>query len=387
MSLRGRRAWSPEASSELAALLRLLAAQPWLVRGRHDEQIAAVRRNLPALRDVYARLGWVLVVERDLVRLRKSPPPRRAAWARSGPPPEACSWFFVVVAAAESLPPRVGLARLVASARAVAAEASLPVDGEIRERRAIAHALRLLDQRGVIETLDGDVASFVHDEDAPVLLGIHHTRLVHVIANYGAADPVTDPLGWLEATERERDPARRMRRRLIDDAVVHVSDLGPDEADWLSRRVRGDDGGPLATAFGLHLERRAEGAAFVVPDEAYRHGHELGPLAFPAPGTVPHAALSLCERAGATGSMLDAPGPGWRGLAELEVMRALADLASRAAGGRGGLRQELLDDHARFATEIRELLGGLGLVRVDAAQRWWFSPATQRWKRPEQVDE
>src|SRR6266545_4992959 len=76
-----RRRWAPEASAETAAVLRLLAVRPWLVSGRDDEAIAAVRRNLPSVRDALSRLGWVFVVERDLVRLRKSPPVRRAAWA------------------------------------------------------------------------------------------------------------------------------------------------------------------------------------------------------------------------------------------------------------------------------------------------------------------
>ena len=148
---RARRAWAPEAGAEVAALLRLLVWQPWLVAGRDDDAIAAVRRNEGALRDVFGRLGWVLVAERDLVRLRKSPPPRPAAWAAQGPNPLTCSWFFLLVAAAESMPPKVALAQLVTAARAAAAEAGVAVTGKIDERRAIVAALRLLDERGVVE--------------------------------------------------------------------------------------------------------------------------------------------------------------------------------------------------------------------------------------------
>src|SRR5712692_6580193 len=109
---RSRRAWAPEADGETAAALRLLAVRPWLVAGRDEEAIAAVRRNLPAVREAIARLGWVLVVERDLIRLRKSPPVRRSAWAADGPSPLISSWFFLLVAAAESMPPRVGIGQL-----------------------------------------------------------------------------------------------------------------------------------------------------------------------------------------------------------------------------------------------------------------------------------
>lgn len=381
-----RRRWAPEASAETAAVLRLLSVRPWLVSGRDDEAIAAVRRNLPGVREALSRLGWVLVVERDLVRLRKSPPVRRAAWAADGPTPLQASWFFLLVAGAESVPPRVGLAQLVTAARASAAEAGLPVTHDISERRAIVRSLRMLDERGVVVKVEGEIEGFIEDEDAPVLLAVHHARLAHVVANYAPGDPTQDPGGWLEQVEREPDPARRMRRRLIDDAVVHLVDLDAAEADWLSRRVRSDDGAPLASAFGLRLERRVEGAAFVVPEDAFRYLHELGPTAFPAPGTVPHAALLLAEYAATNGTLsagADGPGGGWRGLQEEDVVHHTRRLAASRADGRGGWRRELAEDPARLAGEVRALLAGLDLVRVRPAgtgvRWWWFSPATARW--------
>jgi uncharacterized protein (TIGR02678 family) len=326
-----------------------------------------------------------LVVERDLIRLRKSPPVRREAWAADGPTPLQASWFFLLVAAAESVAPKVGLAQLVTAARVAAAEASLPVTHDVAERRAIVRALRMLDDRGVVVQMEGDVEGFIEDENAPVLLAVHHSRLAHVIANFGPGDPAQDPASWLEQLEREPDPARRMRRRLVDDAAVYVADLDEQEADWLSRRVRGDDGAPLAMAFGLHLERRAEGAAFVVPEDAFRHLHQLGPAPFPAAGTVPHAALLLCEHAAICGtpSAEEGPGPGWRGIREDELARHLSTLATQRAEGRGGWRRELAEDPLRLADEVRALLAGLDLVRVasaaDGARTWWFSPTSGRW--------
>src|SRR5207247_168331 len=81
---------------------------------------------------------------------------------------------------------------------------------------------------------------YVRDAGAEVLLAVHHTRLAHVIANVGPAEPDRDAAGWLAAVEREPDPARRMRRRLVDDTLVHTDDLDEAEAAWLSRRVRPD---------------------------------------------------------------------------------------------------------------------------------------------------
>ncbi|CAL9328281.1 hypothetical protein SUDANB106_00018 [Streptomyces sp. enrichment culture] len=388
MHRRRRKAWRPEADAEAAALLRRLAATPWLIGGRHDELIAAVRRNEHALRSAVARLGWVLIIERDLVRLRKSPPPRPQAWAFPGPSPAACSWFFLLLAAAESMPPRTALGHLVTQAHAAAAEAGLPTHHDIAERRAILAALHMLDDRGVVERLDGDLDSYLHDEQAPVLLAVHHTRLAYVIANPGTLDPAADPHAWLEQAQREPDAARRMRRALVDDTCVHTALLDDAEAQWLSQRVRGDDGGPLADAFGLVLERRAEGAAFVVPDEAYRHFHELGPMPFPAPGTIAHAALLLLDHAALHGTADNAPGPGWRGLTEGAVAEALTAFGTNNASGRGGWGTEYVQDPLLLAGKVRDLLTGTHLVRLTPTApqtgektipMWWFAPSTGRW--------
>jgi hypothetical protein len=165
-----------------------------------------------------------------------------------------------------------------------------------------------------------------------------------------------------------------------------VADLDSAEADWLSRRVRGDDGAPLASAFGLHVERRLEGAAFVVPDDAFRYLHELGATPFPAPGTVPHAALLLSEYAntiGIAGSSSVGPGTGWRGLSEVEVEAHVSALCRERASGPGGWRRELAETPALLIAEIFRLLHTLGLLRrhsdATGAWQWWFSPAMSRW--------
>jgi len=387
-ALRRRKAWHPEAAAEAAALLRRLASTPWLVGGRHDDLIAAVRRNEHALRAAVARLGWVLVIERDLVRLRKSPPPRPHVWAAQGPSPVSCSWFFLLLAAAESMPPRIALGHLITQAHAAAAEAGLPTHHDIAERRAILAALHMLDDRGVVERLDGDLDSYLHDEQAPVLLAVHHTRLAYVIANPGTLDPATDAHAWLEQAQREPDAARRMRRALVDDTCVHTALLDETETQWLSQRVRGDDGGPLADAFGLALERRAEGAAFVVPDEAFRHFHELGLMPFPAPGTIAHAALLLLDHAALHGTAHNGPGPGWRGLAEEHVVDALTAFAGNNASGRGGWGAEYAQDPLLLAGKVRDLLTGTNLTRLTCSElstgekttsMWWFAPAAGRW--------
>jgi uncharacterized protein (TIGR02678 family) len=376
-----RTIWHPEANREVAGVLRLLMLRPWMVAGRDDDTIAKVRLHAEALRDILARLGWVLVVERDLVRLRKSPPDRRDAYAAAGPNPRTCQWFFCFVAAAESMGRRVTLGTFVAAAQAAAAEAGIAVTGDMGERHARFAALRMLTARGVIEELDGTVADYLHDEDPPVLLAVHHTRLLHVIANYSPDhDPANEPEAWLEAVERESNVARRMRRRLVDGTLVHVSDLDDAEADWMSRRLR-DDGAPLAEAFGLHLERRSEGAAFVVSALDANPARNLGPLPFPASGTVAHAALLVCNWMVA--AAVDAPErPGWRRVADAALATKLTELAEAQQSGSGGWSAELAADPAgRLRAEVVAFLQGLDLVRADGGD-WLFSPAIARWPAP-----
>src|SRR5260370_26810864 len=137
---RPRRAWSPEGGVEAAEMLRLLALRPWLVAERDDDAMAKVRQNLPEIRSALGRLGWALVVERDLIRLRKSPPVRRAAWAALAPSPPACTWFFLLVAAAEAMSPAVALGKLVAAAKTAAAGAGVTATGGIPGRRASVQA-------------------------------------------------------------------------------------------------------------------------------------------------------------------------------------------------------------------------------------------------------
>lgn len=373
---------APDAETEVAATLRLLLRQPWLVAGRDDAELAAVRRNLETLRTVFARLGWTLVVERDLARLVKSPPARLDDWAVQAPSQLACSWVFLLAAAAEGLPQQVTIGQFVEAGKAAAAEAGVPLQADRQERRAIVTAVKELVTRGIVEQTDGQVESYLHNDDAPVLLTIFHTRLLRLIGNYDVtSNPAVDPRRWLAGVRREPDAARRMRRRLVDDTCVHTVELDEQEADWLSRRLRGDDGGPLAAAFGLAIERRSEGAAFVVPDDSFRWPRELGEVPFPHAGIVPHVALLLADIVAAEGELEGGPGSGWRGMERTRVLAMLTELAERQTTGRGGWPAERAADPDGLLDDAEQLLRGAGLLRVHDGW-WWLSPATGRWEAP-----
>jgi uncharacterized protein (TIGR02678 family) len=399
---RRRKAWSPDANATVSASARRLCRQPWAVAGRDDELIAIVRRHADTLTEIFGRVGWPLIVERDLVRLRKSPPPRRG-WVPSTNPLTA-PWFFLLVAGADSMPPKCSFGQLVTAGRAAAAEAGVETTGSITERRAIVAALRMLDARGVIEQIDGDLDQFLGSDDPPVLLAVHHTRLLHVIANTGPLDPAGDPIGWLTAVEREPDTARRMRRRLLDDTVLHTCDLDEAETSWLRQRLRGDDGQPLADAFGLIIERRAEGAAFVLPETLGHRPSDAGDVPFPTYGTVAHASLKLLEHALTDGTTpepettatLDSArmtspasqrtdrvqvGEGWRALPTNEVYAWAHAAAAATTAGKGGWSGEYLENPDKLVLDVATVLTSLGLLRRDpSSEQWWFSPAAARWR-------
>lgn len=370
--------WLPESAEEITSALRRLASQPWLISGRDDEVIQKVRRHESQVRDALALLGWSLVVEPGLVRLRKSPPHRREEFAAAAPPAQTRSWFFLLAAASEAMPPRCGLGDLVSEARSAAAEVGLQSTNSMSERRAIVAALRMLIQRGIITQLDGESERFAEDERVLVLLEIHHTRLLYLIANWAAPDPVLEPEQWLAQVERQPDLNRRMRAWMVDDAVIHAGDLDVEEGDWLSRRARSVAGLPIAQRFGLHLERRAEGLLLTVPPEAYRYPRELGDYRFPGTGTEAHAALLLCDHATVEGRTDDGPGLGWRSLSGAQVRKWLVVLADENPSWKGELRMNT----PALMGAIQQLLGALGLLRLSEDGTWWFSPATARFEPP-----
>ncbi|QPK43209.1 DUF2398 family protein [Streptomyces gardneri] len=371
-------------------LARLLKTRAWLVGGRDDAAIDAVYRHRGALREVLAAVGCALVVEPDLVRVY-SPAPPLSARLPQGDSARGV-WFWLTVGVLESLPGRVRLGQVTAAARTAAAEIELPVTQSRTELSALAAGLRQLCDYGVLEELEGRVEALMDGgEDPPVLLKVHHTRLLHVLPRgvqvdeWGqwAVDPGEDPAGWLAGLARPADAGVRVCAMLADQAVVHACDLDEDELRWLSDQGP-TDGAALARSFGLALEHRVEGAAWVMPQETYDE-RVAGRFRFPGrsrshAGTVPHAALLLIdsfffegERGGA-----GAPGPGWCGMPKSRVVGRLGELAKRHAWWSKDLRGDL----PRLAQDVRGVLEPeADLLRVTGGfeEWWWLSPAAARW--------
>ncbi|MER5887801.1 DUF2398 family protein [Streptomyces sp. NPDC001941] len=372
----------------VSALVRQLRVRTWLIGGQDDELIGTVHRHARAVRAALAAVGCTLTLEADLVRV--SVPPEPFERMPRGAAAEGV-WYWLIVAALEGTPPTTQLGPLLAAVRCAAAEVEIPVTQSRAELSALVAALKMLCARGVLQEIHGSVEELLCDgEDPPVLLKVHHARLLHLLPRnvpldeegQWACDPATDPEGWLRTLIRSGDEGVRVCGMLADQAVVHICDLDEAEQFWFRSQL-GREGPRVAELFGLHLEHRLEGASLVVPDEICSP-RTLGPFRFPhwqggSSGTVRHATLLLVDYLadhGERGGPM-APGEGWYGAAASGVVRHLGDLAVRHARWRQHFRQrpDLL------AAQVREVLQEADLLRVVEGYEdwWWLSPAVARW--------
>ncbi|CUM35538.1 hypothetical protein BN2537_41 [Streptomyces venezuelae] len=121
-------------------------------------------------------------------------------------------WFWLTVGVLESLPGRVRLGQVTAAARTAAAEIELPVTQSRTELSALAAGLRQLCDYGVLEELEGRVEALMDGgEDPPVLLKVHHTRLLHVLPRGVQVDEWGSGPSILARTRRGGWPGSRGR--------------------------------------------------------------------------------------------------------------------------------------------------------------------------------
>ncbi|WP_181923302.1 DUF2398 family protein [Streptomyces sp. 3212.3] len=114
--------------------------------------------------------------------------------------------------------------------RSAAAEADIQVTQSQPELRALVTGLRMLCERGILSELDGRVDDLMDGElDPPVLLRIHHARLLQMLPRsvplddegQWECDPGQDPQGWLHSLHRDSDPGLRVCGMLEELAAAH----------------------------------------------------------------------------------------------------------------------------------------------------------------------
>ena len=303
-------------AAEREQAARALLMSPLLTDERDRESFTLVRRHGDWLSERFRHLlGYRLAIRGEHARLSKRPRtayrdrPARIRPASTQPGPED-TWapftrrhYVLLALALATLEGHQGRSQaliggLAGEVAALGLELGLRVDFERRdERKAFADALELLCRLGVLRQRDGSREAFVARDEAreEALFDIEHGRLGDLKATPLALTDVEHVEELLAEDYSATEDGRRARRRhriartLVEEPVLYVQDLAPDEQDsYRSQRHRLE---PELEAFtGLQAERRAEGSALV--DGSRR----LSDVRFPTRSTESLVALLACER-------------------------------------------------------------------------------------------
>jgi uncharacterized protein (TIGR02678 family) len=297
----------PQRAGELTGAARALLVRPWRTAEADRPLFLLIRRHAEQLdRWFTQRLGYRMVVGTDTARLVKSGhiPADRPLRTSTQRPFTAREYtvLALVLAATAAGPERISLRDLVLQVRSAAADAGIALDGATSERRALVTALRWLVEHGVVRELDRSVTGYETDADADALLEVRNDRMALLpaaaLVDAHSADELLD-----RATGKGTGRAA-LRRRLVEDPVLHAEDVSPE--DWTELRRRfGEESRYVEEMFGFVVEARAEGAAAIDVDGGCTD------ITFPAGGTTAHAALLLLDvlttrhREGADPDVLD----------------------------------------------------------------------------------
>lgn len=383
---------------DVGRAVRGLLRTPWVTAAAQAALFDVVRRRQQTVGtwfDYY--LGWDLHVRSDqgyarLVKRPGAPPepgdvrPMRRRRA-SAAPFDRLRYVLLCVGAAEALDLRmVTLGELAdRTVRACAVDPELPEFRTDRQdhRRAFVDALVLLEDLGVLTSVDGLTLVYTDDASAAVLYRVSAQAVHHLLATaqgpslvlHGGAVHLDDALAAIRgetgygpayresaerqpeqdvehptATQRSRWARHSFLRRLFDDAVVHRDDLNLAQQSYLAsltgmRIVR-----EAVELAGFTLEERAEGYLLVDPDRA------TGPDVFPGDGATSAVGLHVLTRLldGADGAT-DHPDL----VAHVRQLMDDAPAWARTYRDEGGA--------ARLLDESLDLLRGHQLVRVTAA--------------------
>ncbi len=385
--------------AERSEAVRRLLAQPLLAAGSDPGAFRLVVRHSTWLADYFEQTcGWALAVDvaSGFARLAKRPavvdptrPLRRTRGERL--PFDRRRYQLLCLVCAELVRHPVTTVGMLAGA--VTADAGLDTSRQA-ERTAFVDALRALIGWGALEVSAGELDAYVGSDRANALLSADTARLHRLLVPATAPSALPDTLGTDDAVDRLLDEPRygtgageepgaemgeearnrwarhRLGRRVLDDPVVNVEDLGEVEAAYLAsisgRRWLRD----RAAEAGLQLEERADGILAVDPEAIATD------VAFPAPaGNAHQLALLLADR------LVPIDPDGSRRLAHLtagELRSAVQDVLDRFPGWARGQREERGPEG--LARQAVDLLVGLGLARRDDEGGVHARPALARYR-------
>jgi uncharacterized protein (TIGR02678 family) len=355
--------------AERARALRALLRHPLLTPAGPDAAaFALVRQHADWLRAWFTdHAGWSLHVDAGLARLRKVPGDladgtRAALVDRSIPfSRRRYALLCLALAALERADAQTTLGRLADRILSLAGDPALAEAGftfalESQEaRKDLVVVARLLLRLHVLTKVAGDEQSYVassgdalYDVDRRVLATLlaagRGPSMVRVADFEGRLRAITEEP--VADAEEGRAIRRRLSRRLLDDPVVYLDEVGPAERDYLATQ-RHFVLKRLADATGLEPEARAEGMALVDPTG------EATDLAMPEEGTDGHATLLLAEHlANRRGERVP--------IAELEAL-----MGRLVVQHRGRWRKNTAEPGAEvtLCRTAMERLAALGLIR------------------------
>ncbi|MEW9554092.1 TIGR02678 family protein [Nonomuraea sp. NPDC050783] len=362
---------------------RALLANPVLTAYRHTEEFALVRRHASALKPAFGRLlGYALVVESGFARLIKAPLPAQApvrpARRSSGSEFTPRTYTYLALVCAGLLARDVGeqvlLSQLVEQIRADAVTAGITIDDTLAERRDLVAAIDLLLAWGVLTETDGTVTAWGERREE-ALLTVTRGLLPHLV--FRPLHPLDRPdLLWVADPDEPEQPRRTLRRKLVENPLVHRGDLSDAERDVL-RRERTELTRVLEESFGLTLEVRAEGAL------AYDADAQLTDVVFPGTGTVRQAALLLID------ALIEAlqPSPGTEVTLDGRTLPGVLapwhvvddELGKLAQAHVGVWRTDVLDHPLQLRDEAADLLKAVGLCTV-TGEGLVVHPAAARYR-------
>jgi uncharacterized protein (TIGR02678 family) len=365
------------AAEEREAARLLLRHSLITAAGPQAEGFRLVRRHAEHLRSLFSQhLGYRLTVESTFARLVKPGLGRnsgRRLVRSTGAAftPRGYTYLTLALSVLVTSADQMLLSQLVAGIRTAAVDAGIELGEPDRqsERRTIAAALRQLVEWGVLSEVDGSVLAYVDDRENDALLWIDREIARAVIAGPIRASQTPSDLVARASDAGPGGPRHAVRRRLVENPVVHLDDLTPAERGWLRNQQRREQR-IFADQFGLDMEIRAEGALLVDPAEA------MSDVAFPGTGTVSQAALLVAARLVARLRPDDAghPATGARLVIGVPVPDAVLDVVlmqvTEEYAGPCGWARRYVDEPAALRRDVCELLVAMGLFgEADVAPR------------------
>jgi uncharacterized protein (TIGR02678 family) len=374
--------------------------------------LALVRQFEEPLRNEFNRLcHWRLDVAPTCARLLRRPaavsvhrPARTATQSRRYFGPQTYVLLCLVLGALEGLGEQTTISQLAGEVvRLRAGDDALPFDPTVyAHRRAFVDAVAWLEQRGVLQLLDGDTETFLGgsgdalydvDRDAAGRLLVSPPS---VLAGLTAPDDFLVEHYPPTAEGTQARARHAVHRRLLSEPALYYDELPDDQRDYArQRRTRIRE--ELERLTGCTLECRAEGQTLVGLPAADP---------FPASGAVAQATLLLgaeltlaagAADPGTVAAESDPAHPGATGTdraqsAGRRVSSAAADAAwSRVlAAYRGRFTAEYRAEPDRLRAEAMSLLERLDLVAPRPGGGLLIRPALARYRAevrlPETLD-